>query len=140
MLPDANPSQKYDVCFKIPTCWYRQFKISHLVKESNAKDDKCIEDGILHLEIILLELPFVVTLEVVVYPWLYSTRHCLCFALGITGDSKWSQFCHLVLYGESLYVVLPTSVQKSGVLDFNIGIIKKVIHFNGESPSLCNMM
>ena len=29
---------------------------------------------------------------------------------------------------------------KSGVLDFTIGIMKKVIHFNGESLSFCNMM
>ena len=29
---------------------------------------------------------------------------------------------------------------KSGVLYFTIGMIKKVIHFNGESASFCNMM
>ena len=30
---------------------------------------------------------------------------------------------------------------KSGVLDFTIiGMIKKVIHFNGESPSFCDVM
>ena len=27
-----------------------------------------------------------------------------------------------------------------GVLDFTIGMVKKVIHFNGKSPSFCNMM
>ena len=30
--------------------------------------------------------------------------------------------------------------KKSGVLDFTIGMIKNVIHFNSESPSFCNMM
>ena len=38
---------------------------------------------------------------------------------------------------------LPTNQvmsKKSGVLDFTIGMIKKVIHFNGKSPSFCNIM
>ena len=30
--------------------------------------------------------------------------------------------------------------KKSGVLDFTIGMIKKVLHFNDKSPSFCNMM
>ena len=38
------------------------------------------------------------------------------------------------------YYVYPQVSKKSGVLDFTIGIIKKVIHFNDESPSFCNMM
>ena len=29
---------------------------------------------------------------------------------------------------------------KNGVLDITIGMIKKVIHFNGETPSFYNMM
>ena len=36
--------------------------------------------------------------------------------------------------------VYPLMSKKSGVLDFTIEMIKKVIHFNGESPSFCNMM
>ena len=36
--------------------------------------------------------------------------------------------------------VYPLVSKKSGVLDFTIGMIKKVIHFNGESPSFCNIM
>ena len=29
--------------------------------------------------------------------------------------------------------------KKSGVLEFTIGMVKKVIHFNGKSPTFCNM-
>ena len=36
--------------------------------------------------------------------------------------------------------VYPLVSKKSGGLDFTMGMIKKVIHFNGESPSFCNMM
>ena len=35
---------------------------------------------------------------------------------------------------------LPTNVHKERCVDFTIGMIKKVIHFNGESPSICNIM
>ena len=41
------------------------------------------------------------------------------------GDSKWSQFCHLVLYGKCLNVVFTyfNMSIKSAVLDFPIGIL-----------------
>ena len=43
--------------------------------------------------------------------------------------------CQMPLCG-----VYPLVSKKSGVLDFTIEMIKKVIHFNYESPSFCNMM
>ena len=61
---------------------------------------------------------------------------------------KYSQFLHLVYYGEYLYVVFTyiyiynsylLSI-KSGVLDITIGMIKKVNHFNNKTPSFYNMM
>ena len=36
--------------------------------------------------------------------------------------------------------VYPLVSKKTDVLDFTIGMIKKGIHFNGKSPSFCNMM
>ena len=36
--------------------------------------------------------------------------------------------------------VYPLVSKKSGVLNFTRGMIKKVIHFDGESPSFCNMV
>ena len=68
---------------------------------------------------------------------------CLLGLVGLVkGDSKWSHFCHLVLYGKCLYVVFkyPLVSKKSGVSDLTIGMTKKIIHFNGESPSFYNMM
>ena len=45
-----------------------------------------------------------------------------------------------VIWQMPLCGVYPLVSRKSGALDFTIGMIKKVIHFNGESPSFCNMM
>ena len=45
----------------------------------------------------------------------------------IKDTSKKSQFCHLVYYGECLYVVLLDTC-------ITIGMIKKVIHFYGKTP------
>ena len=50
-----------------------------------------------------------------------------------------TQFCHLVLWASMWCLAILMSIQ-SGVLNFTIGRIKKVIHFNGERPSFCNMM
>ena len=36
--------------------------------------------------------------------------------------------------------VYPLVSKKSSVLDFTMGMIKKVIHFDGESPSFRNIM
>ena len=43
--------------------------------------------------------------------------------------------CRMPLCG--VYLLLSI---KSGVLDFTIGMIKKITHLNGESPSFCIMM
>ena len=45
-----------------------------------------------------------------------------------------------VIWQMPLCGVYPLVSKKSGVLDFTIGMIKKVLYFNGESPSFCNMM
>ena len=45
-----------------------------------------------------------------------------------------------VLWCMSLCGVYPLMSKKRGVLDFTIRMIKKVIRFNGISPSFCNMM
>ena len=45
-----------------------------------------------------------------------------------------------VIWRMPLCGVYPLGSIKSGVLDITIGMIKKVIHSNGESPSFCNMM
>ena len=46
----------------------------------------------------------------------------------------------LVKWQMPLCGVYPLVSKKSDVLDFTIGMIKTVIHFNGKSPSFCNMM
>ena len=45
-----------------------------------------------------------------------------------------------VIWQMPLCGVYPLVSKKSGVLDFTIGMIKKVLYFNGESSSFCNMM
>ena len=45
-----------------------------------------------------------------------------------------------VIWRIPVCVVYPLVSKKSGVMDFTVGMIKKVIHFNGENPSFCNMM
>ena len=45
-----------------------------------------------------------------------------------------------VIWRMPLCGVYPLVSKKSGVLDFTIGVIKKVVHFNGERPSFCNMI
>ena len=44
------------------------------------------------------------------------------------------------IVGMPLCGVYPLVSKKSGVLDFTIGMIQNVVHFNSESPSFCNMM
>ena len=55
-------------------------------------------------------------------------------------DVKKSLFCHhLVYYGEYM-VFIPANIQKEWFVEIIIGMIKKVIHFNGKNPSFYNMM
>ena len=59
-----------------------------------------------------------------------QVRQCLKILPSSHSSATW---CIMV----NVYLLLSI---KSGVLDITIGMIKKVIHFNGKTPSFYNMM
>ena len=69
--------------------------------------------------------------------WILVLVWCGSFLKVIPSGHRSATWCYMV--NASMWR-LPTGVQKEWCVKFHCRNDKKVIHFNGEIPSFCNMM
>ena len=69
-----------------------------------------------------------------------SARRTLCFGSEVGHPSGAHKAVQMGPTWDPYRIPVGEVSRKSGVLDCTMGMIKYIIHFNGESPSYCNMM